>query len=144
MSRLYWHDLPEAPSTLQMLTRYRRDDVRFSLLRDFIVSYARPFSVNRAPPVRKHHLSLRFAANAQRDLHRELIGLRSSVFAHTDFDYHRPRVARWETRRGPVYPMTIRTASYSSLISREPELRALTTDVQTALGVFQQQWEADY
>jgi hypothetical protein len=143
MSRLYWHDLQEALQTLKLMRRLRRPHTRFCLLRDFVVSYCRPFSENRAPLIRTHRLGLRFVPIPNRALHAELLTLRSQVFAHTDFEYHRPRVSRWVTARGPYYPMTIRTATYTALLNRVDELRDLASGVQQRVAEFQKRWEAD-
>lgn len=143
MSRLYWHDLQEALLTLRLLKGLRRPHTKFCLLRDFVVSYCRPFSENRAPLVRKHRLGKRFVPVHHRKLHDELLTLRSQVFAHSDFEYHRPRVARWQTPKGPVYPMTIRTATYTDLLSRVADLRELAEGVQRSLTTFQGKWESE-
>ena len=98
--RLYSMDFDMAIHTLNALKRYPKHTnryrllqwVRYSLLRDAVVSYARPFSGNRGILFKSHSLSLRLVPKEFRVLHSRLINLRSQLFAHTDLTYKDPKV----------------------------------------------------
>lgn len=119
--RLYSVDLDSARYSLRMLRRYRRSDIRFCILRDLIVSYARPFSGNKGPTGGEHSLSVKYVPTKHRPLHSELIDLRRQVFAHTDFTYHDPRLSKWDTAQGPRHERRLSVAcSRTRHASRPP------------------------
>lgn len=80
--RLYDHDFDAAIHTLKILKRYRRPDVRNALLRDIIITYARPFSISKGDKIPKHILPAKFVPSQLRKLHNELFDLRNQLFAH--------------------------------------------------------------
>ena len=45
--RLYVIDFDAAKHTFEVLRRYKRNDIRFYLLRDLVMCYSRPFSGNK-------------------------------------------------------------------------------------------------
>jgi hypothetical protein len=107
--RLYSIDLDTALHSIRVLKRYRREDVRYCLLRDIVVSYARPFSGNKGETIPKHTLSKKEVPKHLRPLHGELIDLRNQLFAHTDFTYRRPKAVNWSTPGHKWFPMTFRS-----------------------------------
>jgi hypothetical protein len=131
--RLFSVDLDTARYSLRMLRRYRRSDIRFCILRDLIVSYARPFSGNKGPSGGGHSLSLKYVPAEYRPLHNELLDLRMQVFAHTDFAYHDPRLSKWDTDQGPIFPMSLRRPGYEGLLSRTKRIRELVDFVDAEL-----------
>jgi hypothetical protein len=131
--RLYSIDLDSAKQSLRMLRRYRRDDVRYCILRDAVIIYSRPFSGNQGPKGRGHKLALSFVPRHHRALHRELIELRSGLLAHTDFTVHEPRVAKWAGSRAPVYAMTFRRPSYEKFFARLQDIEDLFSTVEANL-----------
>ena len=131
--RLYSVDFSEVRNSLRILRRYRRDDVRYCILRDLIVAYARPFSGNRGDFHKCHRLQIRFVPTECRQLHDELLALRMKLFAHTDYTYYRPKVARWETQRGAVFPMSFRVPNYRSLLDRTEAILTLVDAVEANL-----------
>jgi len=88
--RLYSIDLDSTKHSLCVLKRYRREDVRHCLLRDIVVSYARPFSGNKGQDIPKHKLTKKVVPRNLCQLHDDLIKLRNQLFAHTDYTYRRP------------------------------------------------------
>lgn len=59
-------------------------------LRDAVVSYGRPFSTNRGIHTKKHNLEEDFIPNNYLELHREIIRLRNTLFAHSDIAERNP------------------------------------------------------
>ena len=93
--RLCEKDLLGAVSVLRMIRRYKRADVKQALLRDGIVSYARPFSKNRGLLLGDLRLGVPMVPENSRPLHKELMDYRNQVFAHTDIEAFKPRLHRW-------------------------------------------------
>ena len=107
--RLYSIDLDTVRHSLRMLKRYRRQDVRHSILRDIVVGYARVFSRNKGKLFKKHHLSMKSVVPSDlRSLHSEMLDVRMRTLAHTDYEFRNPRLARWPTSKGPIFPLSFR------------------------------------
>lgn len=128
--RLYLIDLDTASSIIPLLKRYKRDDVKISLLRDIAVTYARPFSVNKGIKIVNHQLALVHVPKSSRAIHQKLINLRNSQFAHTDLKFHAPKVARFGTQENPYYPMSFKSFDYQQLLNQTLEIEALIKAVE--------------
>src|SRR5206468_2537720 len=103
------------------------------ILRELIVSYARPFSGNQAPSGGGHSLSRKFVPPEHRALHTELLDLRMQVITHSDFTYHDPRVMQWGTGQHSIFPMSFRRPGYKGLLSRAEHIRKLVDAVDARL-----------
>lgn len=132
--RLYSIDLQMARQTLALLRRYRRPDVRYALLRDAVVAYARPFSGNRDPSGKSHRLRRQLVPKAHRLLHDDLLDLRNQLFAHTDFAAQRPTVMRWQTNKGFRYPMGFANPPYGEWLRCAQSIILLVEAVESSLG----------
>ena len=127
--RLYRMDFEQAINTLKIIRRYKKKDVRFSLLRSFVISYACPFSGNQGKLNKNHKLKVTFVPKAQRKLHNELVDLRMQLFAHTDLSFLNPKVVNWSTNEQKWFPMSFRGFDYNKLYSKRSELIDLTNSV---------------
>lgn len=136
--KLYSIDFDTARHILRVLRRYRRKDVRYSILRDLVVSYCRPFSGNKGSEIRKHMLTKKVVPKELRPLHDELVNLRNKLFAHTDYIYRRPKVINWSTENHKWFPMQFRGYDYNKLDMRVPEIekliQAVTKNLHTRIG----------
>ncbi len=132
--RLYSIDFDLTRHSLGVLKRYRRNDVRNCLLRDIVVNYCRPFSGNRGDKTNHNKLSNSFVPKKYRDLHKELLRLRSQQFAHTDKTYQKPKIADFGTGTKRLYPMQFKSYDYSSLGSRVGDIEKLVIAVETNLN----------
>ena len=139
--RLYSIDLDTAAKAIPVLRRYKRADVQVALLRDIAVTYARPFSVNRGNEIPKHQLPLTHVPKSARALHKELIDLRNSQFAHTDLKFHDPKVARFGTKQKPWYPMSFKSFDHHRLLHRLAEIEALVKAVEQSVNAEVQRYE---
>jgi hypothetical protein len=131
--KLYSVDFDSVKNCFKILKRYRRKDVRFSLIRDIVVSYARPFSGNQGELLSKHRLRKKVVPKEYHPLHKELIDARNQLFAHTDYTYRKPKVANWSTETRRWFPMSFRGYDYSRLDSRISEIESLVESVDEAL-----------
>jgi hypothetical protein len=131
--RLWEHDLNLAIYTLKTLKRYKKDDVRNALLRDIIVTYARPFSVNKGKEIKKHKLSLKFVPKQKRKLHDELIDLRNQLFAHTDLPFKNPKVGKWDFGHYKMFPMSFKGFDYKKVHRKIEEITNLINEVHLNL-----------
>jgi hypothetical protein len=131
--RLYSIDLGSALHPLRVLKRYRREDVRYCLLRDIVVSYARPFSGNKGEKIPKHTLTKKVVQKELRPLHCELIDARNRLFAHTDFTYRRPKTVDLSTSGRKWFPMSLRSYDYGKLDRRVLEIEKLIASVTANL-----------
>ena len=133
LHRLYSIDLDSVRYSLGLIRRYRRNDIRFCVFRELVITYARPFSGSRRPGARRYCLPPEFVPSEYRPLHDELMILRSQLFAHTDYTYHQPKVMRWNTERGPVFPMSFRRGEYEKWLKRLDEIGRLVEALDTLL-----------
>ena len=132
-NRLCEHDLNLAIYTLKILKRYKKDDVRNALLRDIVVTYARPFSLNKGKEIKKHKLSLKFVPSQKRNLHNELIDLRNQLFAHTDLPYKNPKVGKWDFGHYKMFPMSLKGFDYKKMHRKIDEITNLISMVHQNL-----------
>lgn len=140
--RLCEVDFDEALEALRVLRRYRRPDVRYCLLRTIVVTYARPFAVNRGVVGSRHTLSKLVVPRTQVALHKELIDRRNRLFAHTDFSFRRPQVARLEQRGRVAFPMGFGQLDYPALDRRLGEIERLVRAVLANLRELNERTEA--
>jgi len=131
--RLYSIDFDSTKHALRILKRYRRKDIRYCLLRDIVVSYVRPFSVNKGTHIPKHTLTKKVVPSRLRPLHDELVDLRNQLFAHTDYQYRRPKVANWSTPAKKWFPMSCRAYDFDKIDSRISEIELLVKEVEKNL-----------
>jgi len=131
--KLYSVDFDSAKRILQVLKRYRRKDVRYCILRDLIVTYCRPFSVNKGDKITKHTLTVKVVPKELRPLHNELLAIRNQLFAHTDYTYRQPKVVNWSTDTYKWFPMQFRGFDYGKLDNRIPEISKLIQSVESNL-----------
>lgn len=87
---------------------------RSVLMRDMIVSYARPFSGNRAGHLRKHKLQAERVPDEYKWLHEDLLQLRNELIAHTDLLRRNPRV---NTIRGTLKFIACDGPDYDALFA---------------------------
>ncbi|RYG88452.1 MAG: hypothetical protein EON58_19980 [Alphaproteobacteria bacterium] len=132
--RLYSVDLDTAAKAIPILRRYRRNDVRFALLRDIAVIYSRPFSVNRGKLIKKHVLSLKHVPSSLRPLHDRLLKLRNTQFAHTDLDFNSPKVMRLGTEGRPIYAMSLKSVDYAQLLTHDSDISRLINAVAASVN----------
>ena len=135
--RLYSIDLDTALHVFRVLKRYKRDDVRFILLRDIAIAYARPFSGNEGKLIPKHKLQEKHVPPTSRALHKELLRLRNEQFAHTDLKFYNPKVARFGSKANKWYPMSFKGYDYNALLRQidaiEQLIRAVEQSVNTEI-----------
>ncbi len=132
--RLYAIDLDTALHTVKVLRRYKRADVKYPLLRDISVAYARPFSGNEGEKISRHQLSSgKRIPKAMKDLHTELLRLRKEQFAHTDLKFYRPRVAKFHGKTKPWFPMSFKGYDYTTLLKQLPQIEALIRAVESSV-----------
>lgn len=131
--RLYSVDMADAAQTASLLDTESHQAVRYTLLRDLVTAYARPFSGNRGKVLRRHRLTSEWAPEHQRSLHAELVALRDQAIAHTDHEFRNPSVSRWPYAGGAAYFMSLKVPRYDELLARLPEIRQLIAAVTSGL-----------
>ncbi|TBN49839.1 hypothetical protein [Pseudomonas sp. BGI-2] len=134
--RMYSVDLNTARLAVKVLKRYRRADVRYALLRDLIVTYVRPFSVNKGRQS-KHILSVkRHVPASMRSLHDELVRVRMQQFAHTDLTYYSPLTLTFRGPNGEFngYGTMFKGYDYGALLEKLPHIEKLIAAVETSVN----------
>ncbi len=78
------------------------------LLRDAVISYAKPFLDNRYSDGSKGlRISDKRVPKELRDVHEEILALRGELIAHTDMTIQRPRIDKCQDELGDNYSMTV-------------------------------------
>ena len=132
--RLCSIDFDTTIHSTRILKRYKRLDVRYALLRDITVTYARPFSKNKGKLFPSHTLKANeFVPREARELHNELIDLRNQSFAHTDIPYYNPKVINWSSPGVNWFPMAFRGSKLENLNKKTDDLLYLVKNVQINL-----------
>jgi len=127
-------DFEAALSSLKIIKRYKRLDVRYALLRDIVVSYARPFVECKSLNGDKHRLEIKkFVPKVSRVLHDELIRLRHELFAHTSLIYRNPRFVDWSRNGRKWFPMSFRAYDYQNLNRRLEDIFKLISSARRNL-----------
>ena len=132
--RLYSIDFDMARAALRLLSEEPSQAVQFALFRDFVVTYARPFSGNRGPSGSNDSLSPKHVPVAFREVHQALMDLRDRLFAHTDFEARDPMVAKFETPGGAHFPMSFSNPDSRGWLTRLSELGELVEGVDGSLS----------
>lgn len=125
--RLYSGDLNECRHLIRMIRRYRKNDVRYALLRDLAVTYSRPFSGNSRKNKGKHHLSLCFVPAEHKEIHNRLFELRNSQFAHSSMRFHDSKLAKL----GNVIAMSRKSVDFAYLERSLSDIERLVVSVET-------------
>lgn len=129
--RLYAIDLNTALGTIKVLRRYEANEVKYPLLRDITVTYARPFSMNKGDKITKHVLSAKkYVPKNMKSLHEELLSVRMQQFAHTDLNYYGPTLAKFTGKPRSTFPMALRGHDYAKLLRTLPEIEKLIKAVE--------------
>jgi hypothetical protein len=129
--RLYSIDLETAKQSCDLLDQQQSLAIRFSLLRDIVVTYGKPFSGNMGRVFRRHRLQDDIVPSEMKPLHQELLGLRDQAFAHTDHDFRDLQIARFRRKEGGgLYTMSFRNPGYEKLNERSGEIRVLIIAVE--------------
>ncbi|HDY75710.1 MAG TPA: hypothetical protein ENH49_04225 [Candidatus Marinimicrobia bacterium] len=126
--RLSQMDIQRAVQTLVILHRYKKNDVRYALLRDFVVSYARPSVGSKGREIKKHILKLKHVPANQRELH-GYMEKRHQVFAHNDLKHRDPAIANWSSPEKPWFPMSFKGSNYDKLDAKHADMLDLAETV---------------
>ncbi|BEQ15764.1 hypothetical protein [Desulfoferula mesophila] len=131
--KVYTIDFDTALRTLRVLSRYRKNDVRYCLLRDIVITYCRPFSKNKGSNFHNSLRSKKFVPQIFLPFHTELMAVRNQLFAHTDLTYYRPQVVNWSTPGQIRFPMAFKGYDYAKLNARVSEIKKLVNSVAQKL-----------
>ena len=132
--RLYEHDFEMALHTIKLLRRCRNKEVRYSLLRDIVVTYCRPFTESRGKDIKKDFLGFKkYESENMKALHARLMHLRGSLFAHTDLTFKNPQIANWSEGDRKWFPMAFTFFDYEKLDGELPEIENLIKFTNKAL-----------
>ena len=142
--RLCEHDLDSARSSIRMIKCYREEGVKLALIRDVIISYARPFSKNRGRITEEHRLKDSFVPMEHKALHDDLLRFRDQVFAHTDIKAHDPTLGRWPAKSGYIYPIAFKNLSANLFANKLQEMSALIQEVHNAINAEEQIIESQW
>lgn len=141
--RIYSMDFDGVKYSLLALEKVQEKDIRYRLLREIAVSYARPFSTNRGKLIPKDQCPERLVPKKHMGLHRELLKLRFELFAHSDLNRYDPVIGRgWKGKVRWVYPMSFRGFNYEHLDKQVPDIRKLVRGVTDALQIEIEAYEA--
>ena len=132
--RLYSIDLDTVRHSLRMLKRYRRQDVRHSILRDIVVGYARPFSGNKGKLFKKYHLSMKSVPSDLRSLHSEMPDVRMRTLAHTDYSFVTPGSQDGQRARGRFSHCRSACMTLENLDKRLTEIERLVKAVESSVN----------
>lgn len=133
--RLYLSDFSAAIDTLKVLKRYRRPDVQYALLRDLVVAYVRPFSVNKGRRGKNVLDAEKYVPKSMRALHNELKRVRNQQFAHTDLSFYSPERLTFKGPTGDIHFYATMTVGYdyAALLRRLSDIKALISTVERTL-----------
>lgn len=123
--RLSYNDILQAIQSLSVLKRYKKRDVRFALLRDFVVSYARPFVGSKGFVCNNHKLNESLVPKDSKELHKDIIHIRHKLFAHNDLNFRDPKVVNWSEAGILSFPMSFKGSGYEKLDDHHPDMLKL-------------------
>jgi len=141
--RLFEHDLYLAKSSILMIKRYKKRDVKHSIFRAAVISYARPFSKNYGR-IKNHRLDKSIVPTKHKVLHDDLLEFRNQWFTHTDIKAHDPTLVRWPTKSGYTYPIAFKNLFAKPFENKLPEMSALIQEVRDAIIEEEQMIESQW
>ena len=123
--RLAQLDFGQARAALRLARENRGTGMDSFLIRDAIVSYARPFNKCRGK-LNTYHLGSKDVPAVHAALHKTLLSLRNQAFAHTDLKLYKPTLIRWSRGEKLLSPVLgFEVVSGRSLASEIPSIAAL-------------------
>ena len=131
--KLYSSDLNTAKHDIQVLEQHKENKVRFPILMNAIVCYARPFSSNRGK-VGKNALPNEYVPKELKETHDLLLKLRNQQFAHTDLEYNYGGIADFSTPAQKWFPMSLRRPPMYELDAKIGEIKTLFAEVEKRIN----------
>ena len=132
--RLVSADLDEAYRSLEAIRRYKRGPTIMALIKNAIVSYARPFKRCNGRYGR-YSISPRFVPKNHLELHKLLMHHRDRIIAHTDIDVREPKLVRWDFGSTVAYPIQLKGSGYyyEDYLALVDEMKELIQSVKNAV-----------
>lgn len=108
MTHLALIDMERVQKSIEYLRGTNDKYLKSALLRDAVISYAKPFSSNR---FRDQSKGLRISDNhvpkELTDAHNEILALRDELIAHTDMTVQKPRIKKYQDDVGHNFSMIV-------------------------------------
>ena len=101
-------DMDRVQKSIECLRDTHDKYLKSALLRDAVISYAKPFSGNRFSDQSKGlRISDNHVPKELADTHKEILALRDELIAHTDMTLQKPEIGKRQDEVGHNYSMTV-------------------------------------
>lgn len=118
----------------QLALKQTDDAVKYSIIRDTIVTYCRPFKFCYGKLGGPYSLDEKFLDQTVTDVHAELMGWRDKIIAHSDIDVLDPKLHCLTTPQGrKTYPITFR-GFYAEDMPAASEIKRASIAVGSAIA----------
>lgn len=143
--RLADNDLLAARRSLDSLKRVKHPDSVCAIIRDSLISYARPFTANRGI-VKKRNLRLMESVvpDSLKESHKKVMEIRDQVVAHTDVCFRKPMVGEIKGKSSRLYPISYKAFFYDDILRLPTLLEPLITKVGKNLWNEIHKYELEY
>ncbi len=143
--RLADSDLDSALRSIKSLRRVKHPDSVSAIVRDSLVSYARPFTGNRGV-VKKRNLRLieSLVPDELKTSHEKVMNIRDQIVAHTDVSYRKPIVGEFKGKSSKLYPISYKAFYYEDILKLPKILEPLIMMVGKNLWDEIQRYEQEH
>ena len=143
--RLADSDFDSARRSIKSLSRVRHPDTVSAIIRDSLISYARPFTGNRGI-IKKKNLRLLESLVPEKMLeaHKKIMDVRNQIVAHTDVSYRKPMVGKIKGKSSKLYPISYKGFYYEDLLKLPNILEPLIKELGSKLWVEIQRYEKEH
>jgi len=134
--RLVSADLDEAYRSLQEIQRYKRGPVIMALIKNAIVSYARPFMQCKGKYMNDYRLREKDVVPTKyRKLHKKILDYRKQVVAHTDVGVREPGLGKLNLGNRILRPIRLKGKGFyfEDYIAIVDEMKDLCKAVSSSL-----------
>jgi len=134
--RLVSTDLDEAYRSLHDIRRYKRGSIVMVLIKNAVISYARPFMQCKGKYRNDYRLcEKRFVPPKYRKLHKKILNYRNQVFAHTDIGVREPGLGKLNLGTAMLYPIRLKGKGfyYEDYLTLVDEMKELILTVKDAV-----------
>lgn len=101
-------DMERVQKSIEYLGSTDDKYLRAALLRDAVISYAKPFSNNRySDRTKELQISENHVPKEFKGIHNEVVALRDELIAHTDMTIQNPKIDKYQDNMGQNYSMSV-------------------------------------
>jgi hypothetical protein len=128
--KLAGYDLQNAELALERIPTCNDRFIQHALIKDAVISYAKPFFNSQGTYRNNYQLSSKFVSKEFKDLHKTILSSRKEVFVHTDLTARTLEIARIKGKIEYMYIVSVHGLSPDEFLPLIPKMKELVKSVR--------------